>query len=402
MPASQSRHFQYRAIDASGRTLRGTLTAADERDAALRLETDGLTVVELSLQGARTSQTRGVVSGDVRVAILQQLAIMSRAGVDLLEALESMAKGMSGPAVPKIMQVAVRLRRGETLSEGFKAEFKGYPGYVHALLQVGEATGRLDRAIEDAARQLAFELRIRKELGNSLAYPAFLVIAGCLAIGFLFYDVVPKFADMIGQNVSELDGLAKLVIGTGLFFRAQTVLVLSVAASGFAVSVLVLSTSAGRRSVYDASLSLPVIGAILRSRERATWARILHLALANGVALLDAVRLASASIPAGSFQSSLSTVERLIRSGRRFDEALAEHRLLTDLDRSLIGAGLRSGALPAMVAAVAERYDEELRDGLKRLTSLVEPIAIGVVSLVVGAVAIGLITAMSSVYESVV
>ncbi|MBI1392949.1 MAG: hypothetical protein GC152_09440 [Alphaproteobacteria bacterium] len=402
MPASSSRFFQYRAIDGNGRMLRGTLTAADEREAALRLQTDGLTVVELSLQGVKSSQARGEVSDDVRVAILQQLAIMSRAGVDLLEALESMATGMSGPAAPRIMQVAVRLRRGEPLSEGFKAEFKGYPGYVHALLQVGEATGRLDRAIDDAARQLAFELRIRKELGNSLAYPAFLVIAGCLAIGFLFYDVVPKFADMIGENVSELDGLAKLVIGTGMFVRSQTLMVVSVAGSFLALVVLFLSNSAGRRSVYDAALNLPVIGGILKSRERATWARILHLALANGVSLLDAVRLASASIPAGSFQRSLSNVERLIRSGRRFDEALADHRLLTSLDRSLIGAGLRSGALPAMLAAVAERYDEELRDGLKRLTSLVEPIAIGVVSLIVGAVAIGLITAMSSVYESVV
>jgi type II secretory pathway component PulF len=401
MAASSVQGFQYRAVDAEGRAVNGALEAADEREALSRLAMDGLTVIELKSNAPAKKRTGGTITPEVRVSVLRQLAVMSRAGVDLLESLESMAAGMEGPAGHRLLQVAAGLRRGETLSASLRAEFRGYPEYVYALLQVGDATGKRDQAIEDAARQLAMELRVQKDVANSLSYPAFLIVAGSLAVAFLFYEVVPKFADMIGGNVDELDGLSGWVLSSGLFFRQNALAVLAVIGGIVAVAALTLNSPSGRRGLYDTAINVPVLGGILKSRERATWARILHLALSNGVVLLDAVRLASASIPPGGFQRGLTAVERLVRAGRRFDQALAENRLLTNLDRSLIAAGLRSGALGPMMKAVADRYDEALQDDLKRLTALIEPLAIGIVALLVGAVAIGLITAMTSVYDGV-
>src|SRR5262249_4461109 len=157
-----------------------------------------------------------------------------------------------------------------------------------------------------------------------------------------------------------------------------------------------IASPKGRVFISNLAHGLPVVGGLMTARERATWSRIMAFALGNGVGLLEATDLAYASVPAGRFQRGLSSATRSLRKGKRVDEAFSERGVLTALDRSLLRAGQRSGALSEMFTFIGGRYEDQLRQSLKRLTTLIEPIAIGIVALAVGAVAIGLVTAMTS------
>ena len=206
---------------------------------------------------------------------------------------------------------------------------------------------------------------------------------------------------MIGDNRANLTGLAGFVIGAGEFFRGNALLILGAVALLAVSAAAAVSTPNGRIQMYNAALSIPVLNQMLAARERATWARIMAFALRSGVALLEAADLASASAPEGSFRRGLTSAARQIRAGKRIDEAFAEPNLLSNMDLSLLRAGQRTGALMEMFGYIAEKYEQDLRVSLKRVTSLIEPIAIAFVALAVGAVAIGLVTAMSSVYDNV-
>lgn len=395
-----ARVFKYRGMR-NGADVEDLVRAPSRHEALQRLSHDGVVVIDIeeASTAARGSGAK-TLDASARILILRQLALMARAGVDLLDALETVASGLEGIAADRLRLTAQALRRGERVGEAFK-NMPGFPGYVHALITVGEASGQLHSVLNDAAEQMAFEHRIRREVLTALTYPSFLMVAGAGAVGFLFYEVVPRFAEMIGDNRTNLSGLSALVIGAGEAFRANALVILAVIGAVLFAAAAALSTAQGRQRLYGAAMSVPVLNQMLAARERATWARIMAFALRSGVGLLEASDLASASAPEGGFRRGLATATRNIRAGKRVDEAFAEPNLLSNMDLSLLRAGQRTGALTDMFGFIAEKYEQDLRDSLKRVTSLIEPVSIGLVAFAVGAVAIGLVTAMSSVYDTV-
>ncbi len=377
-----------------------SVRASDRQSALRRLSLDGVTVTHID-ELRVSANLRKKMGADTRIVILRQLAILIRAGVDLLEACETTAVGLEGEAGDKLREVCGALRRGEGLAAAFRAHLEGYPQYVYMMIDVGEASGKLEQVLGDSARQMDFEDRILKDMTSALTYPSFLILAGAAAVGFLFYEVVPRFGDMIGDGRERLTGLAALVIAAGEGLRGNSVLI-STFLVGIGLGVLSsLSTQAGRARIYSVGHSIPIIRDLLIAKERAMWARVMSFALANGVALLDAADLATRSTRVGPFRNNLLNAIRRIRSGQRVDEAFGDPGVLSVMDLSLLRTGQRSGALAEMFGFIGDRYEENLRDALKRLTSLVEPMAIAIVALAVGAVAVGLVAAMSSVYDTV-
>jgi general secretion pathway protein F len=259
----------------------------------------------------------------------------------------------------------------------------------------------LDRVLEDAAAQLEFENRIRRDIMTSLTYPMFLVTAGMAAVGFLFYEVVPRFADMIGNSPSASEGLAGLVLSIGVGFRANAPLIVIGLVALIATAAAAAGSDRGRQAISSIARDTPVVSGLIVAHERATWSRMMAFALSNGLPLLEAMSLGLQSAPEGRFKRNLGGSIRSLRAGKRIDEALGEPGMLTALDLSLLRAGQRSGALGSMFEFIANRYEERLRQSIKRVTSLIEPLAIGFVAIAVGTVALGLVSAMSSVYESV-
>lgn len=403
------RIFRFKAKGPSGATVEDVVSAVDRRAALRRLEQDGLLVININEEAApgasasaltATFRKRGVTMAQ-KLILLRQMSLMLRAGVDLLEALETVGVGMGGDVQAGLKEVSVRLRRGERLRDALSQGMPVFPNYVYALVDLGQSTGRLDQVFENAVKQMEFEDRVQRDVVTALTYPMFLVVAGMSAVAFLFYEVVPRFAEMIGANTKNLDGLAAFVLGAGMAFRANGPLVLIVVTGVAAVIGAFAASPNGRAFFSNVANGTPVVGTLMLSRQRATWARIMSFALASGLGLLEATDLALASAPEGRFRRGLSLANRALRKGKRVDEAFGERGVLATLDLSLLRAGQRSGALPDMFAYIGDRYEEQLKQTLKRLTTLIEPLAIAFVAIAVGAVAIGLVTAMTSVYETV-
>ena len=396
--------FTYEGVDSSGERRRGEIIAADERLAATRLASEGLTV--LALRPARP-QRSGARSGrkitfSDRVVVMRQLALMLDAGVNLLEALDTVAAGLeSVAAADQFRAVITALRAGESFATALEAHAPGFPFYVYAMVRVGESTGRVAAVLRDATEQMAYEDRLRRDFVNSLTYPGLLLGAGLLAILFIFTQVVPRFADMIGDDRSGMPWVSRAVLGTGEFVSANLMLVLMSAGGLVLALAAILAQPATRTAANSAMLRAPVIGPILQAREIAVWSRLTGFALGAGVPLLNAVQLGRRAVPSGPFHAALRTLETDLRSGQTLDASLGRHGGLTRMDLSLLKAGQKSGALASVFAYIASAYEDRLKDRLKRLTALVEPLAIGVVSVIVGVVALSLVIALSSVYETV-
>ncbi len=398
------RVFVYRAIDSAGRRIHDQLIAPDARAALRSLNSKGLTPLSLSEKPAAKSDIKaGEISFTDRVTVLRQMALMVEAGVGLLEAIDTVSMGIAAAATQaQFEQLAKALKRGETFARAMETQAPGFPFYVYAMIRVGEATGQLDLVLRDAAEQMAYEDRLRREFANALTYPAFLASAGLLAVLFIFTAVVPRFAAMIGDKRDKMPLISRWVIDTGEFASHNLPLLL-VGLIGLGMAIVAMVNHPGlRQRAYQAGHGLPLISDLLRYREITTWSRLTGFALRNGVGLLEASDLARQATPDGKLRRGLEQFERDIRAGIAVDQSLGRHTQLTSMDLSLLRVGQRSGALGKMFDFLADGYDAKLTDALKRLTALIEPLAIGMVSILVGIVALSLVLALSSVYDSVI
>jgi general secretion pathway protein F len=195
--------------------------------------------------------------------------------------------------------------------------------------------------------------------------------------------------------------MSKIVFAIGHFVNAHLVLVGGGLAALVAAAAFAIGQPGVRERLYRVGRALPVIGDLLKAREIATWARLTSFALGNGVALMEAAALARQGAPAGPFRDGLAASETELRSGVALYVALGRHTRLTAMDLSLLRTGQKSGALASMFGFLADAYDDRLKDAMKRFTSLAEPAAIAAISVVVGVIALSLVMALASIYDSV-
>ncbi len=395
--------FRYVAVDRSGKQVKDVVRARDSRAAARALIAEGLTPVTVTEEknAAAGAKNRDLTFAE-QVAVLRQLALMVEAGVGLLEAMQTVAAGIAATkGRAKFEAVITGLKRGDRLAEAMETHAPGFPFYLYAMLRVGESTGRVAEVLSDAAEQMAYEHKLRREFIGSLIYPAFLILVAFSVMLFMTLVIVPKFSAMIGDDHSKLPGISKLVFGFSDFLQHH-LWQMGAGFVGVIVGlVLIFSNPQVRTQVYNLSRNIPGIGGILRARELGSWSKVLAFSLSNGVGLLDAAVMARQAAPPGEFNKNLDQFERDLKSGVEVAESLSRHTRLTSMDLSLLRAGQKSGSLARMFTFVAEGYDATLRDRMKTLSAFVQPLTIIVVAIMVAILVIGVMMALMSVYQSV-
>ncbi len=396
--------YVYRGLNADGAEVDGRLTAADEVEALRQLEGQRIAPFRLNEAGLEPRKyDRKKARPQDRFRFMRQLSVLLKAGTPLLDAFDSLsADEPCQDLAEQALTVRRNLRSGTQLSVAMREGFPDLPAYAPRLIELGEATGRLPKALADISTQMEQDLKSASEIRNALAYPSFLAVAGAAGIVFIFLFVVPRFANLLGEDRSALPALSRWVIETGVFLRGhmvETLLVMAAAAVGV---VLVARTQSVRSAVGELLHRMPVVGGFLAASEIARWARTCGTALSGGAPLVDALVLAEAAVTSTRRKQGLVEARRAIRSGEPIDAALKTHANFDSMTVNLVRTGRASASLDEMLLFVADLYEEETRNRAKRLTSMAEPAAILFIAAVVGTIVISLVLAMTSLYDTAI
>lgn len=395
--------FKYKALDRNSVTVKGEIEASNEDAACTALERrrlDVFQITELKNKSSSFSYQKKIKTKDM-ARYIRQLATLLSAGVSLLDALVSLAKSNAHPALAAASdKIRKDLRSGERLSTSLEQHLPILPRYVPRLAELGEATGQSAKALSDAADRMEYEDEMKSEIRTALAYPLFLTIVGGAIVFLLFLFVVPRFDVMIGDNRENLPTISKIVIDTGAGLKAN---LLSVLIGFFSIIfglAFILKQAKWRERLRSAFESLPVVGPVLIQSDLGGWARTVGIALDNGADLLAALRLGEYSVRSSRLRSRFQYARTEIRAGRNIDEVLDEN--IADFDPltiDLIRTGRTSGGLADMLLFVGKTQESETKELTKRLASLAEPIAILLISLIVGTIVISIVLAMTSLYD---
>ncbi len=401
--------YSYRALTQVGEIVSGSLHAPSAAEVGRRIEYLGLipidTIAEQSEARIKRRSRLSLFSRprveDVTI-FTGDLALLLRTGARINDALELLAADRDlGRMRPTAAALAAALMSGESFGEAISRRPEVFPPVYVALARVGEASGTLVPILEalNAERQRAEALRRR--LGDALRYPAFLLLAAGGVLLFFLSFVLPQFASVFRDFNAKLDPVLVTFLSASEFLRANAQ-ALGVALACFLLAALLLSRRPGaRRAAVGAATRLPLIRQVMSYYRTTLFCRNLSLLLSSGVTLTASLRILADMMGTTGSPVAWTSIVDGVRHGGKLSDALAATDALPPMAIRTLRLGEDSGQLPALAGRIAEFHEAKLQRSLDRVIGIVGPLAIIMISLIVGGLIVSVMTALLSVYQVV-
>ena len=389
------RFYRYRAVDTAGRRVRGTAAAVDPDDLYRQLRAQGL-----YLQSARERQERKrrMLKASALSDFCRQLSGMLSSGVNLSRSLgilaveESMAESVKRSSAALLKSV----RAGASLSEAMGKEGV-FPELMLGMVRSGEATGRLDQALDRLADHYEKQHHTEQSVRSAMVYPIFLCVVAIAVVMGIFLFVLPQFRDLF-SDMEDLPLVTRVLFGISGWLARDWFWILLLLV-GAAVAAAFLRKDSGIRWRLDRmKLRMPVFGKFNQILCTARFARSLSSLYSGGAPILQALEIAGGTVGNSYIEAQFPRVLEQVRSGVSLSRALQRvdgfrYKLI-----SAIAVGEESGQLDRMLRGTADTMDFDAQQASKRMLTILEPALVVVMAVLVGCIMLGVMLPMVQSY----
>jgi len=384
--------YTFKAVRRDGSREQGVVEATTREAAVALLGSRGAFAIELA--EPTETQRRSRVSTEDLALGLRALVTVLASGVPLARAL-----GMLEDLVPDSWQSALpelkrRVEQGERLGAALEASPLPFPPQVIGIISAGEAGSGLRAATESAAQVLEQRAAMRRALGNALAYPAMLAVAGSASVSLLIGVVLPRFAELLTDYGQALPFSTRAVLAAGAVARVALVPTLVTLAVLGAVLPYWLAQHDRLQRLHRLLLRTPMVGEIRRSAATAHACSALAALLDSGVPLAVALVHGARASGDREMEARIVRARERIATGERISAALRGAGALTPTAIRLVRIGEESGTLGDMLRHAARIESTQALQRLQQLTRALEPLLILLFGGVVMIVAAALLQAM--------
>lgn len=392
--------FAYAAIDPSGTSVEGITKAGTIGEARAAL-------MELNLYPVKIEERRGPLQFELTkekvkkkelMHFTRQLAVFVRAGIPITAALETIGDETHDVALRRtISDMVEQLRNGSTLSKAASAHPEAFPPYYIGILQSAELTGRLDETLDSLADYIARELDTRSKVVSALSYPLVVVALAMVTVVILAGYVLPQFKPLFEELDADLPLPTRMLLAVATLFTDLVYIPVGGILLLIGTLVWLFKSERGRLVKDRLVLKIPVINGIVEYAILERFCRILGTMIRAGVPLPDSMKTTTEATSNVVFRERLEVAQTEMLEGGGFSGPLANTELFPGAARQMFKVGEETGTLDEQLMVASEYFDRELESRIKRFTTMFEPLMIVFVGLLVGFVAIALVSAMYGV-----
>lgn len=332
----------------------------------------------------------------------RQLGVFIRAGIPIIEALEVISSEMNDKVFkPALQDIIELLRGGATFSAAAARHDECFPAFYLGILRSAEVTGNLDIALDNLADYLDRDIDVRQKVKSALVYPCVVMVMAVIVVIVLTVFVLPRFETFFNNFHAKLPLATRMLLAVAHFaghwgWLVLTVIVIVVGGIG-----LYFRTERGRASRDRLVLQLPVAGDLVRHSIVERFCRILASMLNAGVPVPEALAVTGDATNNVIFREGIAEAREAMIRGEGLARPLNNTELFPSSIRQMFRVGEDTGTLDDQLVTAAAYLDRELDYKIKRFTSLFEPAVIVFVGVMVGFVAIALVSAMYGIYNQV-
>ncbi len=396
--------FFFKAVNSEGKVRTGTLTGENDKDVARELRKQGLMPVYVGLEQKQGFDIQLPDFGGGRrkdvLFFTNELATLLQSGIPVDRALQISTELTEKPKFRMIVLDVLRvLKGGRSLADALATHPKYFGELYVNMVRAGEASGSLSVVFDRLSEFEKTREELRGYIVGSMIYPAFLIIVGIASIFVLMNFVVPRFAQVFEQGNIPMPLPTKIMIESSRAVQTYGPFALGLFVVLFLVFQSYIRSVAGRLWWDSLRLKIPLLGDALRKAETARFARAMGTLIANSVPLVQSIGIAGAILNNKRISNSLEAVAQGVKRGEGIAVPLKRAGEFPPLAGHLLSVGEETGRLDTMFLRMADVYEEETRNAIKSFTALFEPVIILVMGVIIGALVISLMLAITSIND---
>ena len=384
--------FSYRAINAAGKVVNGTIEGDTERQVRTQLRAQKLKPI--NVDGVKQKQQKAAASRSLfaprmkikeLTLLTRQMASLVQSGMPLSDALQGVAKQSRKESTKGlVMQIRSRVLEGLSLAKAFGEHPRSFDSMFIAMVNAGEQAGFLGPVLERLAEHTENSQFAKQKLTTAMVYPMMLMLICVGIVIALMAFVVPQMTTVFERSDAELPGITQFLIASSDFVLDYWLFVMV----GFMLIIVVfnrwVSAPANLKRWHSIKLKLPIFGHIIVQSDTARFAGTLSMLLDSGVPLLQALRISSQTMNNLVLREKAEEVSLAVQEGSSLNRALDQAEVFPPLLVQMASSGEANGTLAEQLKYSASTQERELDMQLTSAMSILEPLTILVMASVVG------------------
>lgn len=389
----------YKAMDQTGKVVRGNMDALNLVDLEMRLKRMGLDLIDgVPIKRGGFGGYR--IGRRELIAFCFHLDQLVRAGVPIIDSLADLRDSIDNPRFREVLADLIeRVEGGKTLSQALTAHPRIFDGVFVSLIRAGEETGNLPQVLHNLTESLKWQDELAAQTKKLVTYPIFLLVVAVLVTLFMMLYLVPQMVGFLKNMGQALPLHTQLLIATSNFFVNYWYLLLAAVVVAVVATTVAVRTQPWARLRFDAlQLSLPWLGDVFRKIILARFASVFALMYASGISVLDSIRTTQDVVGNTVIREGLQRVEAMIGEGQGITIAFQNVGLFPPLVIRMLRIGENTGSLDTALMNVSYFYTRDVRESIARVQSLIEPTLTIIVGAVLGWV---MLAVLGPIYDAI-
>lgn len=343
------------------------------------------------------------VTLDDKMTFFQQLGSLSAAGVPMLEALQIASRQSQSLKLGEVLQeIAGNVAAGSSLASALSAHRRLFEDHWIALIDTGEATGRMSEVLEDLNVQIRETQETKRKITGALTYPIILVFVAVSVVIAMLWFVVPTFTGMFEEMGAELPGITLFVVAASDFVTKYAIYIIGGLGVGGYLFRRYMQTENGRRRVGAVMIAMPLVGDLSVQSAMYRFSSNLALLIKSGVPMLETLTvMASVFRSQPSYRDAILDAQQRISAGRSLADSLEDSGLFTTMMTNMVRIGEESAQLGNVMLQIAPYYKEKMNSFMGKVTKLLEPCIIMIMGVVIATVMLAIYIPMFEMAGSV-
>ncbi|GIL17741.1 MAG: type II secretion system protein F [Oligoflexia bacterium] len=372
--------FAYQAKSSAGQIQTGQMDAADETEVRVKLKAKNLTPLRVIQLGGKP-QVAGSAPSGARVSsrdlqiFTRQFSTLVNAGIPIVDALKMLSEGRRNPTLKAAAaKVKEAIEGGKRLGDAMAAHSHIFDRLYVNLVRAGEEAGILDGILDRLSIYMEKSEKLKKQVKGALFYPAAIIVVAVLVVTGILVFIIPKFQELYSSAGKDLPALTQIVVNMSAFVTERWYIVVGVLVGVPYALVQYAETAEGKDTMDRLFIKAPLFGELVQKASIARMSRTLATLLASGVAVIEALEIASRTAGNRVIEESLIRSKESVTAGKPLAAPLAREPMIPDMVTQMISIGEQSGTLDVMFGKIADFYEDDVENAVKALTSLIEPI----------------------------
>jgi type IV pilus assembly protein PilC len=378
-------------------------TPVVESTASLPLRREPVIVIESERPAARMPRLMFArMSTQEQILFTKRLSILVKAGVPILQALSMLRDQASSKGAASIMEsLRHQVEQGQSLAGAMKQYKRIFSDFAINIVRVGEISGTLTQNLQYLADELKKNQELKRNIVSALVYPSFIVVATLGIAALLTTYVFPKILPIFASLKSTLPWTTRSLIAVSNFMQHDWAYLILGLVLLVVAWTLLLKIRFIRLWIDRNFLRMPLLGPMFKNYYISNFTRTLGLLLKSNVGIIEALQITGSTMGSFAYRKSFGRIGEGVVRGLGISEGMKTDKLLyPSVVTQMTQVGETTGHLSSSLLYLAEMYEDEMNNQTKNLSTSIEPVLMIVMGILVGFIAISIITPIYGITQS--